>query len=81
MLTKLVIISQYIHMLNHFVVYLKLIECFMSKKKKKESSCQHREHGFKPWSKKIPHAKDQLSLCTTSTEPTQLQPLSHNFQA
>ena len=35
MLTKLVIISQYIHMLNHFVVYLKLIECFMSKKKKK----------------------------------------------
>ena len=30
MLTKLVIISQYIHMLNNFVVYLKLIECFMS---------------------------------------------------
>ena len=26
-------------------------------------------HGFKPWSRKIPHAAEQLSLCTTTTEP------------
>ena len=32
MLIKLsvVIISQYIHMSNHYVVYLKLIQCYMS---------------------------------------------------
>ena len=26
-------------------------------------------HGFKPWSGKIPHAAEQLSPCTTTTEP------------
>ena len=25
-------------------------------------------HGFEPWSGKIPHATEQLSLCTTITE-------------
>ena len=25
--------------------------------------------GFEPWSGKIPHAAEQLSLCTTTTEP------------
>ena len=34
----------------------------------KESTCQCKRHGFDPWSKKIPHAKGQLSLCVT-TEP------------
>ena len=33
-----------------------------------ESACQCREHGFEPWSGKIPHAVEQLSPCTTSTE-------------
>ena len=35
-----------------------------------ESTCQCRGHGFKPWSRKIPHATEQLSPCTTTTEPT-----------
>ena len=26
--------------------------------------------GFNPWSRKIPHAAEQLSLCTATTEPT-----------
>ena len=26
-------------------------------------------HGFKPWSGKIPRAAEQLSPCTTTTEP------------
>ena len=39
------------------------------KKKKKESACQCRGHAFDPWSGKIPHAAEQLSLCATTTEP------------
>ena len=35
----------------------------------KESACQHRGHGFNPWPGKIPHAAEQLSPSTTSTEP------------
>ena len=34
-----------------------------------ESACQCRGHGFEPWSGKIPHAVEQLSPCTTTTEP------------
>ena len=34
-----------------------------------ESACQCREHGFEPWSGKIPHAAKQLSSCATTTEP------------
>ena len=26
-------------------------------------------HGFVPWSRKIPHAAEQLNLCATTTEP------------
>ena len=33
------------------------------------SACQCRGHGFNPWSGKIPHAEEQLSPCTTTTEP------------
>ena len=33
-----------------------------------ESTCQCRGHGFQPWSRKILHAKEQLSPCTTATE-------------
>ena len=35
----------------------------------KESICQCRRHGSAPWSGKTPHATEELSLCTTSTEP------------
>lgn len=28
-----------------------------------------RDDGFAPWSGKIPHAVEQLSACTTTTEP------------
>ena len=34
-----------------------------------ESTCQCREHGFNPWSRKIPHAVEQLSPCATTAEP------------
>ena len=34
-----------------------------------ESACQCRGHGIDPWSGKIPHAAEQLSPCTTTTEP------------
>lgn len=33
-----------------------------------EPTCQNRGHGFDPWSEKTPHAKRQLSLCTTAPE-------------
>ena len=57
-----------------------LIHPFLLKKKKslkglpwwlsdKESACQCRKHGFNPCSWKIPHAMEQLSLCTTNIEP------------
>ena len=29
----------------------------------------HTGRGFAPWSREIPHAEEQLSLCTTTTEP------------
>ena len=34
-----------------------------------KSACQCRGHGFEPWSRKIPHAVEQLSPCATTTEP------------
>ena len=38
-----------------------------------ESACQCRRHGFEPWSGKIPHATEQLSLWATTTEPACLE--------
>ena len=35
----------------------------------KESTCQCRRHRFDLWSWKIPHAEEQLRLCTTTVEP------------
>ena len=32
------------------------------------TTCQQRRHGFDPWSRKIPHATEQPSLGTTTTE-------------
>ena len=34
---------------------------------KQESTCQCRGHRFDPWSRKIPHAEEQLNPCTTAT--------------
>ena len=34
-----------------------------------ESTCQCRRYGFDPWSRKILHAVEQLSLCTRIIEP------------
>ena len=34
-----------------------------------ESTCQCRGHRFNPWSRKILYAVEQLSSCTTSTDP------------
>ena len=35
----------------------------------KESTYQFKRHQFSPWSRKIPHAVEQPSLCATTTEP------------
>ena len=35
----------------------------------KEPTCQCRRHGFNPQFGKIPHVTEQLSLCTSATEP------------
>ena len=43
-----------------------------------ESACQRREHGFEPWSGKIPHAAEQLSPWATTTEPARLEPVLRN---
>ena len=43
-----------------------------------ESACQCRGHGFEPWSGMIPHAAEQLSPCTTTTEPARLEPVLRN---
>ena len=34
-----------------------------------ESTCQFRGHWFNSWSREIPRALEQLSLCTTTTDP------------
>ena len=49
---------------------------------REESSCQCREHGFDPWSEKIPHVVEQLEPCPTTSEPvlwSPLEPTSHNY--
>ena len=46
----------------------------------KESSCRWR-HGFDPWSRKIPYAVEQLSLCTTTIEPALWSPGTANTEA
>ena len=40
----------------------------------KEPTCQHRRHGYDPWSGKIPQATQQLSPRTTTTEPALQSP-------
>ena len=37
-------------------------------------------HGFNPWSRKIPYATGQLSLCATTAELTNLEPVPHNSE-
>ena len=43
-----------------------------------ESACQCREHGFEPWSGKIPHAAERLGPWATTTEPARLEPVLRN---
>ena len=38
-------------------------------------------HSFNPWSRKIPCAAGQLSLCTTVTEPVCLRPLPYSMRS
>ena len=42
-----------------------------------KSACQCRGHRFDPWSRKIPHATEQLSPCT-KTKPVCLEPVLCN---
>ncbi|KAJ8794161.1 hypothetical protein J1605_003307 [Eschrichtius robustus] len=37
-----------------------------------------KRRGFEPWSGRIPHAAEQLSPCTTTTEPARLEPVLRN---
>ena len=46
-----------------------------------ESACQCRGHGFEPWSRKIPRAAEQLSPCTTTTEPELWSPRATTTEA
>ena len=39
-----------------------------------ESACVSRGHGFDSWSGKIPYATEQLSPCTTNTDPMKPMP-------
>ena len=43
-----------------------------------ESACRCRGHGFEPWSRKIPHATEQLGPWATTTEPARLEPVLRN---
>ena len=43
-----------------------------------ESACQCRGHGFEPWSRRIPHAAEQLGPWATITEPARLEPVLRN---
>ena len=52
----------------------------------KESACQCRRYGLESWYRKIPHAKEQLSPCITTTEPvlwnpeaTTTEPTHHSY--
>ena len=46
----------------------------------KESSRQCREHGFNPWSKKIPHPAKQLNPSTRITDPVLCNKRSHSSE-
>ena len=45
----------------------------------KESSCQFRRHKFKPWSRKLLHAVEQLSHICPNCWACSLEPRSYNF--
>ena len=47
----------------------------------KNSACQCRRHGFDPWSRKTPHALEQLSPSATTTEPMLQSPCSATREA
>ena len=44
----------------------------------KDSARQWRRHGCDSWSGRISHAEEQLSPCTTTTDPVSLEPVLHN---
>ena len=49
--------------------YLKHCLCFPGGTVVKNLPANSGGHRFEPWSGKIPHAMEQLSPCTTTTEP------------
>ena len=48
---------------------LKYLQSYTLRSSGKESTCHCRGHGFDSWSRKIPHASEQLIPCTSTTEP------------
>ena len=53
---------------QHIVMFIRasLVDQWVSGK---ESTCHCRKHEFNPCSRKIPHAEEQLSLCSTIVAP------------
>ena len=47
----------------------------------KESTCQCKRYGFDPWSGKIAHAAEELSLCTTTIKPALQSPRAPTTEA
>ena len=58
---------------NDKIKSIKSIRCqgagFCGGRAVKTSPASAGDSGFNPWSKKIPHAMEQLSPCATTTEP------------
>ena len=47
----------------------------------KESTCQFRECGFEPWSRKIPHGRGATKPVHHNYRACALEPVSHNYWA
>ena len=64
-------LSEFFHKIASLIMYFSGFPCWVNGL---ESACQRRGHGFKPWSRKISHAAEQLSPCTMTAEP-----VCHNY--
>ena len=69
----------FLYMWNEHRIINSILKIHIKKEKKnftgfpwwlsgKESTCQCRRHGFDLWSTRMPHAKEQLTLCATTIE-------------
>ena len=56
---------------NYTEIHMEMLPRWLSGKK---SAYQCRRHAFDPWSRKVQHAVEQLSLHTSATEPVRQSP-------